>query len=167
MARVVYFAQARDGTIKIGTSINVDDRLRSLGRLRLLRTVPGGFTAERVLHHALEAHRARGREWYHPTAEVLACVADPSPFLAPRTPLDAWLLERPEVRLSDLWQRAGGYRLCGYWLITAGSCSRVPPTRRSALAIERMTAGGVPVSAWPALREKAVFQCRQRRAEAA
>lgn len=72
----VYFAQAgEDGPIKIGTSEQVDRRLKSLQlscpqKLRLLGTVFGGHKLERELHRMFEAHRIQG-EWFRAGPDLL------------------------------------------------------------------------------------------------
>ncbi len=76
---VVYFVQqGNDGPIKIGASRNFDKRLKKLRThspvgIRVLGTFPGGFEAERDLHHELAAHQLEG-EWFSPTTEVLAAL---------------------------------------------------------------------------------------------
>lgn len=72
----VYFAQAGEGgPIKIGTSEQVERRIRSLQSsipqpLRLLGTVLGGHARERELHRQFEALRIQG-EWFRPEAPLL------------------------------------------------------------------------------------------------
>lgn len=73
---VVYAARLADGVIKIGFTKNIGDRLRYLGCNfeGLLALVPGTLDDERAIHARLVAHRARGREYYHPVPEVLDAV---------------------------------------------------------------------------------------------
>jgi len=76
----VYFIQAgKNGPIKIGKADSVRRRLASLQSshyeiLELLGAVAGGLEVEAEFHKQLVASRLRG-EWFSPTAEVLACVA--------------------------------------------------------------------------------------------
>ena len=73
---VVYAFRTQDGLIKFGFSANIYNRLGALGGgLRgLLALVPGTFDDEQAIHRAMAEHRARGREYYHPTPAVLALV---------------------------------------------------------------------------------------------
>lgn len=76
---VIYAVQADDGTIKIGHSISFPSRFRQYQHYRdviILAFAPGSLADERAIHEKLQAHRKRGREWYHPTSEVLAVVND-------------------------------------------------------------------------------------------
>lgn len=79
MSSVVYFIQAPDGLIKIGTSTNVQARLKSLqtahGRgIELLGVVPGGREVERSFHANWSACRVQG-EWFKPTSQMLEWIA--------------------------------------------------------------------------------------------
>jgi len=71
----VYFVQAiSGGPIKIGTTLDLEARLRELQcgnpeKLRYIGTVEGDLKTERALHKKLSAHRIRG-EWFHPVAAV-------------------------------------------------------------------------------------------------
>lgn len=74
----VYFAQAPNGEIKIGTSCEVPRRLASLGytlrvRLRLLATTPGAYSREREMHARFAACHLHG-EWFAPAPELLAFI---------------------------------------------------------------------------------------------
>lgn len=73
---VVYAARLKDGTIKIGCTSHLRQRMASLGvgLGALLALRPGGFADEKAIHVELVAHRARGHEYYHPTPEVIAVV---------------------------------------------------------------------------------------------
>jgi hypothetical protein len=72
----VYFAE-REEVVKIGVSGNVQERLKALeaggqmlagmtaGPLRLLGTMPGGYSEERALHHRFSHLRVDPkREWF-------------------------------------------------------------------------------------------------------
>lgn len=67
--RYVYFIQdTRRGTVKIGTTTDVQARLRTLqtgngAPLRLLGTFTGGYAEETAIHAQLSAHRVHG-EWF-------------------------------------------------------------------------------------------------------
>lgn len=70
---VVYAMRLRDGLIKIGCSSQVWHRRAVLsGELLAFRF--GDFDDEAAIHASLKQHRARGHEFYHPTAEVMAVV---------------------------------------------------------------------------------------------
>ena len=72
----IYAVQFPDGVIKIGCTGDLAARYNAYvadgGQIVGFRF--GGFDDELALHKTLEPHRARAREWYHPTAEVLAVV---------------------------------------------------------------------------------------------
>lgn len=77
----VYFLQcpAANGAIKIGVTLKLAARLRSLEdtipcALRLLATVAGGRALEAQLHELFADHRLRG-EWFSPSAALMALVA--------------------------------------------------------------------------------------------
>lgn len=73
---VVYAVRCRDGAIKIGWTSNIRNRIREL-RVPLdgiLALVPGTLEDEQAVHAGLVEHRAHGREFYHPTPEVIAVV---------------------------------------------------------------------------------------------
>jgi hypothetical protein len=90
---VVYFAQrASDGCVKIGTTTDLDARLRRLRSehghdvIELIGTAPGGGYQEAQFHRALAEWRLGG-EWFRPAAQVLDAAAggllkasDPDPF---------------------------------------------------------------------------------------
>ncbi len=70
----VYFIQAENGSIKIGTSIDIKNRMSCLFKevpisLVLLYSFPGSFKEERALHQALDQYRIKG-EWFRPCEEV-------------------------------------------------------------------------------------------------
>ena len=76
---VLYAARFPDGTIKFGCTGRIDVRLSHLRDVNdepgeLLAIKVGDFDDEARLHESLSAHVAHGREWYRPTAEVLAVV---------------------------------------------------------------------------------------------
>lgn len=76
----VYFVQARDGgAIKIGHTIDLEQRFRALQTgspvdLVLLGSVEGDGKLEKELHYDLRADRVRG-EWFRPSEAVLARMA--------------------------------------------------------------------------------------------
>lgn len=73
--QMVYACRLVDGIIKIGCTGDLASRLRTVGSgAELLGFMPGDFADERAIHQTLTAHRARGREYYHPTPAVLAVV---------------------------------------------------------------------------------------------
>jgi hypothetical protein len=72
---VVYAIRVGDGTIKIGCSASLARRRRCVSSsAEILGFVPGGLDEEQAVHASLAAHRARGREYYHPHPAVLAVV---------------------------------------------------------------------------------------------
>jgi hypothetical protein len=74
----VYFAQARDGLIKIGTSWVPERRIRSIenmvGPVRTLGLIRGNRALERRWHRRFADARQHG-EWFTPTTELLAAIA--------------------------------------------------------------------------------------------
>lgn len=85
----VYFMKCRD-RIKIGTSLDPDDRLRTLQTgsaypIVLLGTIPGSFKTENAVHRALSPWRLDG-EWFSNCPPVrrfiAATLADGSPARA-------------------------------------------------------------------------------------
>ncbi len=94
----VYFAHARrSDLIKIGTSTDVEQRLRSLALLCgelpvLLATVPGSYPTEECLHRAFASARTFG-EWFHRTPELdelVRVLREEIPAEASRLPSSWW-----------------------------------------------------------------------------
>jgi len=74
---LVYAARLKDGTIKIGFTTDIANRMSALGGWKaVLGFVPGTFEDEQDIHRQLRSHRKRGREYYHPTPEVIGVVND-------------------------------------------------------------------------------------------
>ena len=73
---VLYAFRTRDGLIKFGFSKHLAQRAASFGGLDAILAVRLGatYTDEQALHDSLQAHVARGREFYHPTPEIIATV---------------------------------------------------------------------------------------------
>jgi hypothetical protein len=72
---VVYAIRLPDDTIKIGWTTNLAQRKRSWrmpGNTGILAVKPGTCDEEQAIHQRLTAYLQRGREYYHPTPEVLA-----------------------------------------------------------------------------------------------
>lgn len=71
----VYFVQAGTvGPIKIGTSVNVKDRMASIQvhcpePLRLLGVTRGGLVLEQAFHRRFAAHRLH-HEWFEPCPPI-------------------------------------------------------------------------------------------------
>lgn len=80
LGSIVYAARLADGTIKIGWTARAQDRLRYLVAyvqqdVELVAFRAGTYEDEQEIHGSLVAYRIEGkREFYHPTAEVLAVV---------------------------------------------------------------------------------------------
>lgn len=73
---VVYFVQAENGRIKIGTTKYLDWRMKTLRgqsplALELLCSASGGRREERAYHAQFAAHRLHG-EWFEPHPDILA-----------------------------------------------------------------------------------------------
>jgi hypothetical protein len=88
----VYFAELRDqqtadwrlGLVKIGSTHDLDSRMRSL-RCRAITTQPGDLLTERAYHDAFSADRVRG-EWFARTPAMLRTMRAIS-----RRDVDEWL----------------------------------------------------------------------------
>lgn len=66
-----------DDKIKIGWTACLEKRLRSYPPHAVVITHhPGTRADERDLHRSFAPSRAAGREWYHPTPEVMAHIAE-------------------------------------------------------------------------------------------
>jgi hypothetical protein len=80
---MIYFAQSTDGgPIKIGTTADVESRLRQLeahyGRpLALLATMPGGRDEERAIHRRFALLRFGRTEQFRPAPDLLAFIGRP------------------------------------------------------------------------------------------
>jgi hypothetical protein len=74
----VVYAVRIDGLIKIGFSADIVRRLDwyrcHIGEPELLAFAAGDLKAEAALHKRFKTYRARGKEWYHPTTELLGWV---------------------------------------------------------------------------------------------
>ena len=73
---ILYAVRCPDGVIKIGATGDVARRLKHIDHAEILALRYGTRADELAIHHSLKAHRHHGREWYHPTPEVLAVVND-------------------------------------------------------------------------------------------
>lgn len=72
---VVYAARLDDGTIKIGHTADVYNRMAKFGGMsNLVALKPGTYADEQQIHKLLVEHRARGNEYYRPTPEVIGVV---------------------------------------------------------------------------------------------
>ena len=69
----VYAVKAPDGTIKIGYTGNLKNRLSGLGGFKniLALDLCGTWDDEQAIHARLEGLSVKGREWYPPCDEVL------------------------------------------------------------------------------------------------
>ncbi len=71
----VYAVRTDDGLVKIGHSTDLANRIKAYGGWdALLVAVPGTRDDEASLHQQFAKHRAHGREFYTPHAEVMAFV---------------------------------------------------------------------------------------------
>ena len=72
---VVYVVEI-DGLIKIGHTTDLSNRMYQYGAgTTLLAWLTGRTRADEAeIHASLRDHLAKGREWYHPTPEVMAFV---------------------------------------------------------------------------------------------
>lgn len=75
---IIYFAKIGD-LLKVGCSEDLDTRfgfLRKNGEVTLLGTKRGGFVTEAAVHMALAPQRAKGREWYFLTDEIMTAICE-------------------------------------------------------------------------------------------
>lgn len=70
---VVYALRLDDGVIKIGHTKRLGMRRAQL-QGKVLAFKFGTYDDEQDVHSALQAHTAHGREYYHPTPEVIEVV---------------------------------------------------------------------------------------------
>lgn len=77
----VYVAE-RDGRLKIGTSINPDQRAKTL-KARLLAATYGGYLTERLLHRRFDAY-ALHYEWFQDVPPIREMAASWGPWDASR-----------------------------------------------------------------------------------
>lgn len=73
---VIYAIRCPDGLIKIGHTADLQSRRRHFDSdpNAILAVRQGTYDEEQAIHATLNASCARGREYYHPTPEVLAFV---------------------------------------------------------------------------------------------
>lgn len=74
----VYFVQVLTGHIKIGTTVNIENRLKTFNHahpepVALLASAPGGHVHEAEVHRIFRRDRDHG-EWFSPSPELLAFV---------------------------------------------------------------------------------------------
>lgn len=74
LGSVIYAVRLPDNVVKIGHTGNLASRSQRLGTNELLAFRPGTYADEQQIHRGLTDHRHHGREYYHPTPEVLALV---------------------------------------------------------------------------------------------
>lgn len=75
---MVYFLQAPDGKVKIGTTIRLSQRLKQLAKehgceLRVLAVVDGRYNVEKDLHRRF-AHLRIVNEWFEPGDDLLGFI---------------------------------------------------------------------------------------------
>jgi hypothetical protein len=72
---VIYYLQNGD-RIKVGYASNLAQRMRTYPpNAEILAVHPGTLADEQRIHAELSAHRAAGREWYHPSPILLEYIA--------------------------------------------------------------------------------------------
>lgn len=74
LGSVVYAVRLPGRIVKIGCSANLAARIQALGAVEILAFKPGEYADEQAIHATLVAHRHHGREYYHPSPEVMAVV---------------------------------------------------------------------------------------------
>jgi DNA-binding XRE family transcriptional regulator len=147
----VYFAQVSSGPIKIGYARNPEARLRNHLHLKGERPVLIGVIRApsqgeaRLLEaslHRKHAAAALGGEWFSPTAEVLAsvaeCIDEPTPDLGYAVLIREWR-KASGLRQSEC-ARGCGIRQTTWSMWEAGI---VIPTLAGAFALERFSGGAL------------------------
>ena len=78
LGEVIYVIRCDDGLIKIGHTGCLRDRRRHhrADFADILAVIPGSYEVEQAIHQRFREHCARGREYYHPTPEILAFIND-------------------------------------------------------------------------------------------
>lgn len=75
---MIYFLQREDGAIKIGTTIDIHQRLKTLtaetGKLELIALIEGSRDREQELHLQFKHLRIDRREWFYDTSELRAFI---------------------------------------------------------------------------------------------
>jgi hypothetical protein len=79
---MVYFAQTPTGSIKIGTTEDIEARLAWLkhhygAELALLATIPGGRDEEAGIHARFDHHRIGRTEQFRPGADLMEFIGKP------------------------------------------------------------------------------------------
>ncbi len=82
----IYFArESKHGLIKIGTSINPKDRIKSIpsqngnrfGKMELMMVVDGSYEEEKFFKQLFKRSRfdpSFSQEWFYPTREVMSTI---------------------------------------------------------------------------------------------
>lgn len=147
----VYFVQGPpDSPIKIGISINPEERLRTFQtasphRLRILRLEPGGRSRELALHRRFRRHRLEG-EWFQPVPELLDYIAHAPAGRRPRR-------ARRQVPWGTIGRRTaspaiGVWRILTALLALLARPRRLPKRHRRTLTIATPTAVLGAAGAW-------------------
>lgn len=115
---VVYFIQVKpNGPIKIGfTTGNVFLRVQTLQQsspyeLEWIGCFPGGRPEEAAAHSLLGGSRCRN-EWFYPTAEVRAFIAEKCPDFDPIAKRDEIFHEEKRVLVKSYTRRGDPYGRC-------------------------------------------------------
>lgn len=111
---MIYFITPVDGgPIKIGTTGNLPQRLKSLERemgcpLAILATMPGGLTEEKAMHERFAAYRLGQSEQFRPVREILEFIGRPLLVSADPDAVEAIPMRRKvmaiQVRASEEWK---------------------------------------------------------------
>lgn len=73
--QTIYAMRLTDGTVKIGCTGDLATRRRMVeAGAEVIGFMPGTFEDEAAIHKGLVQHRARGREYYRPSQDVLDVV---------------------------------------------------------------------------------------------
>ena len=111
---MIYFIKSDSGHVKIGCSDNdVSQRLLALQcatpfKLTVLKTIPGDYEQERLIHKKFKAHRVRG-EWFLLTDDILGFMENPYIIIKPPKTIKPSIKIETELQqaIYDLVQRFG------------------------------------------------------------
>jgi len=112
---VIYFIKSESGHVKIGCSKNdINIRIAALQcaspfKLTLLKTIPGDYEQENLIHKKFKKYRFRG-EWFILTADIIEFIDNPYILKKPLKPIKK-IIEiktEPQQSIYNLVKREGG-----------------------------------------------------------
>ena len=144
---MIYFAQLPTGAIKIGSSDNVRERLRTLSieyraKLGLLAVLPGGRKEEHAIHRQFAHLRFPKTEQFRPAPELMEFIGRPlfastrpvaqAPRLSPQ-PYNLGITRREIKEMGKPFRKIPYFKTRHHmvrWLIWAGHKDIVGPKKK-------------------------------------